>query len=167
MPEATSFTFSADIVALSRFAEVVAGALRPGDVVLLIGDLGAGKTTFTKLVASALGVTDEVTSPTFTIAHTYDTGPGASVRSLAHLDAYRLRSADDLDAVGLFDNLDDGAAAMIEWGDIVADAFDAVLRVELSFVDDTTRSVVCCAPAEGAWAERMAAPANEFGVQQC
>lgn len=146
---------SVDLVLLTRLARALAEAIGPGDVVLLVGDLGAGKTTFTQRVAGALGVADPVTSPTFTIAHTYQAGPGAPIASLMHLDAYRLRGADDLDAVGLFDGLDTGAAAIIEWGDIVADAFDAPLTIDLSFVDDETRSVSCSAPAGSGWTERI------------
>ena len=144
-----------DMALLSRLAEALAEVIRPGDVVLLVGDLGAGKTTFTQHVARALGVVEPVTSPTFTIAHTYRAGRGAPVPSLMHLDAYRLRGADDLDAVGLFDGLDEGAAAVIEWGDIVGDAFEAPLTVAFSFVGDETRSVTCSAPAESQWTDRI------------
>jgi tRNA threonylcarbamoyladenosine biosynthesis protein TsaE len=151
----------AALAEVERIAAVVAGELRPGDVVLLVGDLGAGKTTFTKAVAAALGVADVVTSPTFTIAHTYETADGSAVRSLMHLDAYRLRSADDLDAVGLFDALDDGAAAVIEWGDIVADAFDDALIIELGIVDLDTREVTLSSTSDSRWNARLA------GVGRC
>lgn len=156
MPGSAEFVLPAvDMALLSRLAEALAEVIRPGDVVLLVGDLGAGKTTFTQHVAGALGVVDRVTSPTFTIAHTYQAGPGAPVPCLMHLDAYRLRGADDLDAVGLFDGLDEGAAAVIEWGDIVGDAFDAPLTIEFSFVDDETRLVTCSAPAGSHWTDRI------------
>ena len=112
----------ADLDALARFGSRIGDLLTPSDVVLLVGDLGAGKTTLTKYVAAALGVVHEVTSPTFTIAHSYDCAPGSAIKQLMHLDAYRLRGADDLEDVGLFDALDDGAAAIIEWGDVVASA---------------------------------------------
>jgi tRNA threonylcarbamoyladenosine biosynthesis protein TsaE len=144
----------ADLNELERVARIVASTLRPGDVVLLVGDLGAGKTTFTKAAAAALGVVDVVTSPTFTIAHAYETATGSPVRSLMHLDAYRLRGADDLDAVGLFDALDDGAAAIIEWGDIVAGAFDDALVIELGVVDENTRSIAMSWDVGGRWSER-------------
>jgi tRNA threonylcarbamoyladenosine biosynthesis protein TsaE len=145
----------ADVAEVERVAGVVASMLGPGDVVLLVGDLGAGKTTFTKAAAAALGVVDVVTSPTFTIAHGYETAPESAVRLLMHLDAYRLHGADDLDAVGLFDALDDGAAALIEWGDIVAGAFDDVLVVELGIVSDDTRSISMSWDVGGRWSERL------------
>lgn len=156
-----------DMAAMGRLAAGLARAIRPGDVVLLVGDLGAGKTTFTKHVAAALGVTIEVTSPTFTIAHTYETADDAPVRSLMHLDAYRLRGADDLDAVGVFDGLEDGAAAIIEWGDIVADAFDDALTIEFTVVDDTTRSVTGSAPAGSDWVDRVASWVSGLGAPRC
>lgn len=156
-----------DMALLSRLAEAVAEVIRPGDVVLLVGDLGAGKTTFTQHVARALGVVEPVTSPTFTIAHTYQAGRGAPVPSLMHLDAYRLRGADDLDAVGLFDGLDEGAAAVIEWGDIVADAFEAPLTIAFSFVGDETRSVTCSAPAGSQWTDRIRSISAGMGGPGC
>lgn len=149
-----------DEPALSRLAHHVGRVLTPGDVVLLVGDLGAGKTTFTRHVAEVLGIEDRVTSPTFTIAHTYATGPEACVRWLMHLDAYRLRSADDLDAVGLFEGLEGSTAAIIEWGDVVADAFDDALTIALSFVDDSTRAVRCTTSTESRWAKRLDAVAS-------
>lgn len=145
----------AALAEVERVALLIAQVLAPGDVVLLVGDVGAGKTTFTKAVAAALGVAEIVTSPTFTIAHTYETAAGSAVRSLVHLDAYRLRGADDLDAVGLFDALEDGAAAAIEWGDIVAGAFDDALVIELGIIDIDTRSITMSWTNDGCWHSRV------------
>ncbi len=168
MPGRAEFVLPAvDVALLSRLAGALAAAIQPGDVVLLVGDLGAGKTTFTKHVAGALGVVESVTSPTFTIAHTYRAGPQAPVRSLMHLDAYRLGGAEDLDAVGLFDGLDEGAAAVIEWGDIVADAFDEPLTVDFAFVDEETRSVTCSAPPNSSWSGRIRSISAEMGGPRC
>ena len=168
MPGSAEFVLPmVDMALLSRLAEALAEVMRPGDVVLLVGDLGAGKTTFTQHVAGALGVVEPVTSPTFTIAHTYQAGRAAPVPSLMHLDAYRLRGADDLDAVGLFDGLDEGAAAVIEWGDIVADAFEAPLTIAFSFVGDETRSVTCSAPAESQWTDRIRSISAGMGGPGC
>ena len=168
MPGSAEFVLPmVDMALLSRLAEALAEVIRPGDVVLLVGDLGAGKTTFTQHVARALGVVEPVTSPTFTIAHTYQAGRGAPVPSLMHLDAYRLRWADDLDAVGLFDGLDEGAAAVIEWGDIVADAFGAPLTIAFSFVGEETRSVTCSAPAGSRWTDRIRSISAGMGGPGC
>jgi tRNA threonylcarbamoyladenosine biosynthesis protein TsaE len=134
------------------FADELARVLLPADVVLLIGDLGAGKTAFTKALARSLAVEEPITSPTFTIMRTYDgrfpggsraldlsagsvavdgDSRGAAV-VLAHLDAYRLDHADAIEDLGLFELLDRGAVAVIEWGDLVAEAFDTaplVIRI--------------------------------------
>ena len=92
----------------------VADLLRPGDLVLLCGELGAGKTAFAQGLASALGVAGPVTSPTFTMAHRYE-----GRLAVNHLDVYRLdrlREADDLAVPEL---LDEDAVTMIEWGEAI------------------------------------------------
>ena len=152
---------------MSVVGSAIARLLLPGDVVLLNGDLGSGKTTLTKFVAAALGVTEPVTSPTFTIAHEYSCGPGPTVRRLVHLDAYRLRSADDLEAVGLFDALDDGAASVIEWGDVVASAVPDALRVELAFVDDEHRSIFFTVVPDTGWSDRFDELRAAIGASAC
>src|SRR3954447_2514288 len=88
-------------------AEELAARLRPGDVVLVRGEMGTGKTTFVRAACRALGVTTPVTSPTFTIGHVYD-GPGVRV---AHLDLHRLAGLDDEDPGLLADYLEPGAIA--------------------------------------------------------
>ncbi len=158
---------AADLTTLALVGETLAAALGPGDAVLLVGDLGAGKTTLTKLVAKALGVVHDVTSPTFTIAHTYTCGPGSGVAELMHLDAYRLRGGDDLEAVGLFEGLENGAAVMIEWGDVVASVIDDPLTVTLAFVDDDHRSARFVAEPGGQWADRLASLAAAVGARPC
>ncbi len=89
----------------------LATRLREGDVVLVQGELGAGKTTFVRGAAQALGVTDPVTSPTFSIGHRYG-GDGVSV---SHLDLYRLASLDGEDPGLLADYLGPGRIAFVEW----------------------------------------------------
>ncbi len=94
-------------------------ALRPGDVVALIGDLGAGKTTLVRGAARELGVTDHVTSPTFTLAQTYQ-----GRLPIAHLDAYRLGQIDEEEAELARAAAGPGAVVFLEWPDALADTFD-------------------------------------------
>lgn len=92
-------------------AKRVANILEGGEIILLEGDLGAGKTTFTKGLAKALGIEDEVTSPTFTILNVYESGR----LKLNHLDMYRIESEDELAELGVEDCFDDDAVTVIEW----------------------------------------------------
>jgi tRNA threonylcarbamoyladenosine biosynthesis protein TsaE len=98
--------------ATERAAAELAKRLRPGDIVLVTGELGAGKTTFVRGAARALGITDNVTSPTFTIGQTYG-GDGAP--EVAHLDLYRLRSLAGEDPALLDDYLTPDRIGFIEW----------------------------------------------------
>ncbi len=107
---------------------MLAGLLAPGDLVLLRGELGAGKTTLVRAVARALGVEGPVTSPTFTVAQRYR---GREVE-LAHMDAYRLEGPDAEEAELLGDAVAGDAIAFVEWPDAVIAALpDARLEVEL------------------------------------
>ncbi|MBQ9005455.1 MAG: tRNA (adenosine(37)-N6)-threonylcarbamoyltransferase complex ATPase subunit type 1 TsaE [Atopobiaceae bacterium] len=107
--------------------------LREGDVLVLTGDLGAGKTQLTKGIAAAMGVEDDVTSPTFNILMVYE---GAQM-PLYHFDLYRLEDADQLEDTGLFDLLGGDGVCVIEWGEQFADEIgDERLDVYLSRLDD-------------------------------
>jgi tRNA threonylcarbamoyladenosine biosynthesis protein TsaE len=97
----------------------VASLLRPSDVVILSGELGAGKTAFSRGLGRQLGVVDPITSPTFTIMREHSLVEGGL---LLHLDAYRLAGPDDADEIGLPELLDRGAIAVIEWGERIVDA---------------------------------------------
>ena len=107
--------------------------LEPGDVLVLTGDLGAGKTQLTKGIAQALGVEDDVCSPTFTIGMVYE---GASM-PLYHYDLYRLDNPAQLDDTGIFDVLGDDGPCVIEWGEQFLDQLgDERLDVVLTRLDD-------------------------------
>lgn len=103
---------------MRAFGRTLAAQLRPGDLVLLHGGLGAGKTTLTKGIGQGLRVAGTVASPTFVIARTHrpsDDGPG-----LVHVDAYRLGGMDELDALDLDASLDD-SVTVVEWGEGIAE----------------------------------------------
>lgn len=107
--------------------------LEPGDVLVLTGDLGAGKTQLTKGIAAAMGVEDDVTSPTFNILMIY---PGECM-DLDHFDLYRLESADELEDTGLFDLLGADGVCVIEWGEQFADEIgEERLDVFVTRLDD-------------------------------
>ena len=104
----------------AALAARVAAALRPGDVLAFDAPMGAGKTTFVRFLAAALGVAPGlVASPTYVLAHQYPTERGWT---LVHIDAYRLRSAEDLDAIGWDRLLEGGSVLVVEWAERIAEA---------------------------------------------
>jgi tRNA threonylcarbamoyladenosine biosynthesis protein TsaE len=123
---------------IERGREIGAG-LKPPVLILLSGDLGAGKTTLTKGIASGLGAAgeDEVTSPTFTLVHQYGREP-----RVYHVDLYRVRDFQDLETLGLEDLFSSPAAVIIEW----AEKFSLrtgwpVVRIHLEHVSEDTRRI--------------------------
>lgn len=100
------------------FGRKLAEELEAGDILALIGDLGTGKTTLTKSVAAGLGVTEDITSPTFNIVNEYHSGR----LPLYHFDVYRLESGADLFEIGGEEYFDAGGVCIIEWADLVAEA---------------------------------------------
>ena len=130
---------------LEQTAEVagaLAEALEPGDIVLLEGELGAGKTTLIREIVSALGVDmTTVSSPTFVLANEYDAAGGLTV---VHIDAYRLAGDDDEELALLgWDRLATGdAVVLIEWADRIAGLIDRpVVAVTLEHVAETSRAI--------------------------
>lgn len=107
--------------------------LREGDVLILTGDLGAGKTQLTKGIAAGMGIDDDVTSPTFNILMVYE-GPDMP---LYHFDLYRLEHEDQLEDTGLYDLLGGDGVCVIEWGEQFAEQIGPDrLDVYLSRLDD-------------------------------
>jgi tRNA threonylcarbamoyladenosine biosynthesis protein TsaE len=122
-----------------------------GDLLLLGGDLGAGKTTFTQGVARALGVDGPVTSPTFTLLHCHD----GRVLRLLHADVYRLDRLQDVVDLGLPELLDDGTAAVVEWGQLAAPALlPDHLDVRISFGAGDDDRVIDLEPVGETWLRR-------------
>lgn len=112
-PDLTTATGSADDT--ERIAGALAPVLRPGDVVVLAGSLGSGKTTFARGIGRALGVTEPVVSPTFTLVREY-----AGRIPLVHVDVYRLDWVQEFQDLGLEEVIDEHAVTLVEWGDVVA-----------------------------------------------
>ncbi len=107
--------------------EALAHTLEPGAVIAFTGDLGAGKTAFTRGLARGLGVTDRVTSPTFTIVNEYTGGR----LPLFHFDMYRLESSDELFDIGWEDYLRRGGVCAVEWSEKVSDALSGALEIDI------------------------------------
>lgn len=111
-------------------ARALAAELSLGDVVLLEGALAAGKTHFVKAAVEALGATDPVTSPTFSIVNVYRT----ALTSVLHIDAYRLSGPREFRDLGLEEMIEDGVS-LIEWGDRVAADFPQALTIRFELTD--------------------------------
>jgi tRNA threonylcarbamoyladenosine biosynthesis protein TsaE len=105
-----------------ELAAALARELLSADLLLLVGDLGSGKTTFTQGLARGLGVTDPVTSPTFTLLRAYPCGPGP-IRTLLHADLYRLEKLSDVLDLGISEMVEDDSVAVVEWGDMASSVF--------------------------------------------
>ncbi len=114
------------------------GALLPAGTILAYrGDLGAGKTAFTRGLARGLGCTDMVTSPTYTIVNEYLSGR----LPLFHFDMYRLRSADDLWDIGWEDYLDRNGICAVEWSENVEDAMESAVNVTIEKLSEDARRI--------------------------
>lgn len=137
-------------------AAAVSSLARPGDLVLLAGDLGAGKTAFVQGFGRGLGVPDRITSPTFTLVHVYE-----GRLPVHHLDVYRLGQLSEALDLGLAEMLDDGGVVIIEWGDAILPVLPHdYLEVRLSFGPGDDDRHVEFRPVGPAWAPRADALAG-------
>ena len=148
-----------DSGATEAVGAAVASVLAAGDLVILAGDLGAGKTTMAKGVARALGVTEPVTSPTFAIVQEY-----AAPVPVAHVDAYRLGSLGEVADLALDELLDDHVV-LVEWGDVVAAALPPErLEVRLVLGATADERIVTVTAAGARWEARWAALDRAVGA---
>ena len=111
--------------------------LKPGTVIAYRGDLGAGKTAFTRGLAKGLGCAEMVTSPTYTIVNEY---LGGRI-PLFHFDMYRLRSSDDLFDIGWDDYLDRGGVCAVEWSENVDDAMEDAIYITIEKLGEDSRRI--------------------------
>lgn len=109
-----------------RLGMTLGAQLRPGTVIAYEGDLGAGKTAFTRGLARGLGISEQVTSPTYTIVNEYE-----GRLPLFHFDMYRLTSSEDLFDIGWEDYLERGGVIAVEWSSRVADALEGAMEIRI------------------------------------
>ena len=124
--------------------KALAAVLTPGTVIAYRGDLGAGKTAFTRGLARGLGIADPVTSPTYTIVNEYLSGR----MPLFHFDMYRLHSADDLFDIGWDDYLERGGVCAVEWSENVWEAMEDAIVVTIEKTGDESRKITIEGGAE-------------------
>ena len=120
-----------------RIGEALGKEISPGTVLAYRGDLGAGKTAFTRGLARGLGCTEPVTSPTYTIVNEYLSGR----IPLFHFDMYRLRSSDELWDIGWEDYLERGGVCSVEWSENVADAMEDAVIITIEKIGPATRQI--------------------------
>ncbi len=118
--------------------EKIGAKLRAGDVIAYLGDLGAGKTTFTRGLAAGMGLDDLVTSPTFALVHAYGEPP----LMLCHFDMYRIESEDELETTGFYDYPPEECVFAIEWSENIAGALPRnTIRITLERLGDAERRI--------------------------
>lgn len=128
-----------------RFGKEFADSLKPGQVVALIGPLGAGKTTLTKAIAKGLGVTEILSSPTFTIVCEYETGR----LPLYHFDVYRVHDEDELFEMGFEEYFHKGGVCLIEWADLIPDLLPKdTIVLKLNYGENEETRIVTLEKAE-------------------
>jgi tRNA threonylcarbamoyladenosine biosynthesis protein TsaE len=133
MTEHTIALHAASIAETHAIAAVVAELARAGDIIVLSGEMGAGKTAFAQGFGVALGVSDRITSPTFTLVHSYpvDRGPRAGKVTLHHADLYRLERTAEVSDLALRELAEFAGIVLVEWGEVV-DLFGDHLVIHLA-----------------------------------
>ena len=124
---------AASLADTHAIAAALAALCRPGDMIVLSGEMGAGKTAFAKGFGAALGVTEPITSPTFTLVHSYDIAPdlGHGAKVLHHADLYRLDRTAEVADLALDELAEYQGIVLVEWGDVVDALFGDHLEVHL------------------------------------
>jgi tRNA threonylcarbamoyladenosine biosynthesis protein TsaE len=144
---------ASDLGDTHAIAGAIAGVVRPRDLIVLVGEMGAGKTAFATGFANALGVhgDDHVSSPTFTLMHSYTSGR----IPLHHVDLYRLTSLAEVADLGIRELLDMGAVCLVEWGDVASEVLGDGLSVTLVADEDDEDARMISVSVDGhAWDTR-------------
>ena len=144
-------------------AAAMARLARAGDLIVLSGEMGAGKTAFAQGFARGIGIDQPVTSPTYTIVHSYDAGP----TTLHHADLYRLDHTAEVADLGLDEFLEDDAIVLVEWGDVVD--LGPHVQVELRVCDDADEDArdIIITSSDRSWTgrwERLEAALDEWAT---
>ena len=139
-----------------RLAGAVARLCEPGDVILLAGGLGAGKTTFAQGFGVALGIEEPITSPTFVLVREYPVAGHPGVRVLFHADVYRLDHLAEIVDLGLGELVEEGGVALVEWGDAAAPVLGSgalLVRLDADENEDDHRAI-WISSVDGGWSSR-------------
>ena len=133
-----SDVFRSESVAMTeKYGKRLATELKSGTVLALFGGMGMGKTALVRGIAAGLGLSAEVSSPTFALVHDYGGNP-----PLVHFDMYRVTGWEDLYSTGFFDYLDAGAILVVEWSENIVSALpEDAIRLHISRVDENTRLI--------------------------
>ena len=174
---------AASLADTNAIAASLAELARPGDLIVLSGEMGAGKTAFAKGFGAALGVTEPITSPTFTLVHTYDipSGHGHGAKELHHADLYRLDRTTEIADLALEELAEYHGIVLVEWGDVADALFGDHLVVYLESdpftdaaddVDDAvalldTGRLIEISAAGASWAARWSRLVEACGAYAC
>jgi tRNA threonylcarbamoyladenosine biosynthesis protein TsaE len=153
---------ASSLVDTHAIAASLADLARSGDLIVLAGEMGAGKTAFAQGFGAALGVTEPITSPTYTLVHSYDAGR----ITLHHADIYRLTTTNEVADLALAELLEYHGIVLLEWGDVVAQSLGDHLLVQLeASLDDEQVRVITISGVGRSWAvrwERVEATLSRF-----
>lgn len=128
---------SESVLMTEEYGKQLASELRSGTVLALFGGMGMGKTALVRGIAAGLGLSAEVSSPTFALVHDYGGNP-----PLVHFDMYRVTGWEDLYSTGFFDYLDAGAIIVVEWSENIVSALpEDAIRLQFTRVDENTRLI--------------------------
>ncbi|MEG0894232.1 MAG: tRNA (adenosine(37)-N6)-threonylcarbamoyltransferase complex ATPase subunit type 1 TsaE [Oscillospiraceae bacterium] len=132
--------FSNSVEQTEKIACDFAKTLKKGDVIAYSGDLGAGKTAFTRGLAQGLNIQDEISSPTFALVHEYQ-----GEIPLYHFDMYRINSLDDVYSTGFFDYLEQGGILAVEWSEnilpFLEDMENNLIKIDIKHIDENSREI--------------------------